>query len=117
MQGTCDTSALAHSLFQAKLQDAPRDGPAKESRDQHGGDGRSWHNQKYLALNILHVRDRARQLFVEFAVNALNVRRSRILDSFELVVEAKADHFPVPGSSQGRDVVELKRKSDLNRVQ
>jgi len=35
--------------------------------------------------------------------------RSRILDSFEFVVETKTNNFPIAGASQGRDVIELKR--------
>ena len=106
-----------HSLFQAKFQNAPRDGPAKESGDQNRGDRRDRHDKKDPALNILHVRDGARQLFIELAVNALDVGRSRILNSFQFVCQDEANNFPVAGPSQGRDVIELKRQSDLNRVQ
>ena len=117
MQHAGDTGALVHSLFQAKFQNAPRYGPAEESGDQDRGDGRYRHDKKNLALNISHVRDGARQLFIEFAVNALDVGRSRSLNSFEFVVKANANHFPVACRSQGGDVIELKRQSDLNRVQ
>ena len=67
MQSASDAGALAHSLFQAKLQNAPRDGPAKESGDQNRGDRRDRHDEKNPALNIFHVRDGAWELLIEFA--------------------------------------------------
>ncbi len=82
VQFSRDSRALAHSLFQAKFQDASRYGPSEECRNENSGDRGCRHDKKDPALDISHIRDGTWKLFIEVPVNALDVGRSRSLDSF-----------------------------------